>query len=722
MTKKIIIVESPAKAKTIKEILEGEYEVVSSKGHVRDLPEREFGVDLKDFEPEFEIIEGKEGIVEEIKQKARGKEVYLASDMDREGEAIAWHLASILNVLDKKNRIVFSEITPQTIRSAVQSPRFIDMKKVYAQHARRILDRIVGYKISPLLWKLLRTNSSAGRVQSAALKLVCEREIQRHRFIPKKFWKVQGYIGSVRFYLTHVDGKRIEMQQVDEELARQIEREVKQLKLVQRKNRLVEKKPPLPFITSTLQQEAANKFGFSVSRTMQLAQMLYEGVETSEGHRAFITYMRTDSTRISDYARDQAEKFIKAHFGERYIGEFRSEQKKSNVQDAHEAIRPVDVEMTPQKAQKLLDKDLYKLYKLIWERFVASQMAAALYEETIYTFESGKYGFEAKLEKRIFDGFEAVLKKESEEIEPLKGETFNVTRWDIQQDETKPPARYTESSMVRALEARGIGRPSTYATIISTLLERKYVVKRSKELVPTVLGFVVNYYMEQRFPKIVDLDFTARMEEALDAIERGEKDHKQVLGEFYKEFSSQLTKAEEKWLSIDMKTNVVCECGEKFTLRVGRYGLYMSCASCGKTSSIDLSTPAVMDEGMMYFMEQEEAKAHVCPNCGEPLKRYSGKYGAYYHCQKCGKNYKDFARGTCPKCGSAVEKKLSRNKKYFFKCTNDSCDYVSWSEPSNESCPECGERLHYRRFRSSEKLYCEKCKKTFEGSKEETSD
>ena len=720
MAKKIIIVESPAKAKTIKEILKGEYEVVSSKGHVRDLPEREFGVDLRDFEPEFRIIEGKEKIVEEIKEKAKGKEVYLASDMDREGEAIAWHLAFILNVLDKKNRIVFSEITPQTIRSAVQSPRFIDMKKVYAQHARRILDRIVGYKISPLLWKLLRTSSSAGRVQSAALKLVCEREVQRHRFVPKKFWKVQGYIDSVRFYLTHIDGKRIDMQQVDEALARQIQQEVTKLKLVQKKSRLVERKPPLPFITSTLQQEAANKFGFSVSRTMQLAQMLYEGVETSEGHRAFITYMRTDSTRVSDYARAQAEKFIKDHFGERYVGEFRSEQKKPNVQDAHEAIRPVDVEMTPQKAQKLLDKDLYKLYKLIWERFIASQMAAALYEETIYSFESGRYGFEAKLERRIFDGFEAVLKKELEQIQPLNGEIFNVTKWDIQQDATKPPARYTESSMVRALEARGIGRPSTYATIISTLLERKYVVKRSKELVPTVLGFVVNHYMEQRFPKIVDLDFTARMEEALDAIERGEKDHKQVLSEFYKEFSTQLTKAEKEWLSIDIGTNVDCECGEKFTLKVGRFGLYLSCVSCGKTSSVDLSSPAVMDEGVLYFTEQEETKTYVCPSCGEPLKRYNGRYGAYYHCQKCGRNYRDFARGTCPKCGSAVEKKLSKNRKYFFKCTSDACDYISWFEPSNESCPECGEKLHYRRFRSSEKLYCERCKKSFEKPKEET--
>lgn len=714
MAKKVIIVESPAKAKTIKEILGGEYEVISSRGHVRDLPEKEFGVNIENFEPTFQIIDGKEKVVEEIIERTKNKEVYLASDMDREGEAIAWHLANILNILNKKNRIVFSEITPQTIRSAVKSPRFIDMKKVHAQLARRILDRIVGYKVSPLLWKLLRTSSSAGRVQSAALKLVCEREVQRHRFVPKRFWKVQGYIGSLRFYLTYVDGKKIEMQQVDETLAQQIQREVKELKLVQKKVRTVEKKPPLPFMTSTLQQEAANRFGFSVAKTMQLAQMLYEGVETPEGHRAFITYMRTDSTRISEYARDQAEKFIKKNFGERYLGEFRTEQKKPNVQDAHEAIRPVDVELTPEKAQKLLDRDLLKLYRLIWERFVASQMAPAVYEETIYMFESGRYGFEAKMERRIFEGFEAVMNKQEEHVKPLEGEIFSVTKWNIEQDETKPPARYTESSMVRALEARGIGRPSTYATIISTLLERKYVVKKSKELVPTVLGFVVNHYMEQRFPKIVDLDFTARMEEALDAIERGEKDYKQVLNEFYEEFSEQFTKAEKEWLSIDIQTNVDCECGQKFSLKVGRFGLYLSCPSCGKTSSVELESPAVMVGNVMYFTDQEESGSYTCPNCGGELKRTSGKYGAYYHCPKCGKNYKDFARGSCPKCGSAVEKKVSKNKKSFFKCTNPDCDYVSWLEPSQESCPDCGERLHYRKIRSSERLYCQKCRKTFQ--------
>ncbi|KAF2957727.1 DNA topoisomerase I [Thermotoga sp. Ku-13t] len=714
MAKKIIIVESPAKAKTIKEILGGEYEVISSRGHVRDLPEKEFGVNIENFEPTFQIIDGKEKVVEEIIEKTKNKEVYLASDMDREGEAIAWHLANILNILNKKNRIVFSEITPQTIRSAVKSPRFIDMKKVHAQLARRILDRIVGYKVSPLLWKLLRTSSSAGRVQSAALKLVCEREVQRHRFVPKRFWKVQGYIGSLRFYLTHVDGKKIEMQQVDETLAQQIKREVKELKLVQKKVRTVEKKPPLPFITSTLQQEAANRFGFSVAKTMQLAQMLYEGVETPEGHRAFITYMRTDSTRISEYARDQAEKFIKKNFGERYLGEFRTEQKKPNVQDAHEAIRPVDVELTPEKAQKLLDRDLLKLYRLIWERFVASQMAPAVYEETIYIFESDRYGFEAKMERRIFEGFEAVMNKQEEHVKPLEGEIFSVTKWNIEQDETKPPARYTEPSMVRALEAKGIGRPSTYATIISTLLERKYVVKKSKELVPTVLGFVVNHYMEQRFPKIVDLDFTARMEEALDAIERGEKDYKQVLNEFYEEFSEQFTRAEREWLSIDIQTNVDCECGQKFSLKVGRFGLYLSCPSCGKTSSIELESPAVMDGNVMYFTDQEESRSYTCPNCGGELKRTSGKYGAYYHCPKCGKNYKDFARGSCPRCGSAVEKKVSKNKKSFFKCTNPDCDYVSWLEPSQESCPDCGERLHYRKIRSSERLYCQKCRKMFQ--------
>ncbi|WP_041081072.1 type I DNA topoisomerase [Thermotoga profunda] len=713
--KKIIIVESPAKAKTIKQILKGEYDVISSKGHVRDLPEKEFGVDIKnDFEPEFKIIDGKEKVVQELSTKTKGKEVFLASDMDREGEAIAWHLADILGILDKKNRIVFSEITPQAIQKAVKSPRYIDMRKVQAQLARRILDRIVGYKISPLLWKMLKANLSAGRVQSAALKIICEREIQRHRFIPKKFWKVQGYVGSLKFYLTHIDQKRVQMQDVTKEIAQDIEKNVKKLKVKQVKKREVRKKPPLPFITSTLQQEAANKLGFSVNKTMQIAQQLYEGIDTPSGHKAFITYMRTDSTRISDYAKQMAREYILSNYGDKYLGTQSSPQKKGqNIQDAHEAIRPVEISLTPDEAEKELSKDHAKLYKLIWERFVASQMSEAIYEETTIIFECEKYMFEAKIEHRIFDGFEILFKKEKEQqFETLPSEV-TVTKWQIEEDETKPPSRYSEATMVRALEARGIGRPSTYATIISTLIERKYVIKRSQELVPTVMGFVVNHYMEKRFPQIIDLEFTARMEEALDQVEQGQKDYRKLLKEFYEQFSKYLDDAQKQWLSIDIPTNLKCDCAEEYRLKVGRYGLYLSCPKCSKTNSVVLDSPAVLDDKMYFQIEKQDSPQMTCPSCGGELQQMDGKFGRYLKCKNCGRNYTGFARGKCPKCSSAVEKKISKNKKVFFKCTNQNCDFISWLEPSDEKCPECSQNLYYKKTRSKEVLYCQNCKKSF---------
>ncbi|AEH50341.1 type I DNA topoisomerase [Pseudothermotoga thermarum] len=712
MSKKVIIVESPAKAHTIQEILNDEYEVLASKGHVRDLPEDEFGVNLKkDFEPKFEIIKGKEKTIQELKEKTKGKSVFLASDMDREGEAIAWHLSLLLGLKNGKNRIIFSEITPKAIREALKNPREIDMKKVEAQIARRILDRIVGYKISPLLWRALKANLSAGRVQSAALRLLCERELQRYKFEPKKFWRVEGYIGEIKFKLTHIDGKKIEMQDVNEKLAKQIEQAVVTLNVTRVSRRTIRKKSPDPFITSTLQQEAANKLGFSVSKTMQIAQQLYEGVETKEGHKAFITYMRTDSTRISDYARQQAEKYIKENFGEKYIGEVRQLKKTKNVQDAHEAIRPVDVYVTPERAKNLLQSDQYKLYKLIWDRFLASQMADAVYEETTIFLESGQYGFEAKVERPIFDGFELIYGKTASKNVKIPQGTVKVDRWEIVEDETKPPARYTEASMVRALEAKGIGRPSTYATIISTLLERKYVVKRGKELVPTVIGFVVNNYLQERFPSVVDLEFTARMEEELDKIEQGKKNYKEILRDFYNDFSDYLNKAQESWFSIDFKTNKLCECGESLTLRVGKYGLYLTCKKCSKSQSVRLDELAVLDKDTMYFYEENFEKK-FCPSCGEQLKQVRGKYGVFQRCEKCGKTYGLFAEGECPKCGSAVERKTSKSNKVYYKCTNQDCDFISWLEPAKEKCPNCQNQLYYKVIGSRKRLFCANCNKT----------
>ncbi len=726
MSEKVIIVESPAKAHTIKEVLNNEYEVLASKGHVRDLPENDFGVDIaNDFEPKFQIIKGKEKTVQELKKKTEGKSVLLASDMDREGEAIAWHLAYLLGLKSGKNRIIFTEITPKAIREALKNPHEIDMRKVEAQIARRILDRIVGYKISPLLWKALKANLSAGRVQSAALKLICERELQRFKFQPKKFWRVEGYVGDIKFRLTHVDGQRIEMQDVDEKTAKEIETTVKKVKVLEVKTRTLNKKSPDPFITSTLQQEAANKLGYSVGKTMTIAQQLYEGVETKEGHKAFITYMRTDSTRISDYARQAAEEFIKENFGEKYIGEIKKSKKSKTIQDAHEAIRPVEVVMTPERAKTLLNQDQYKLYKLIWERFIASQMAQAVYEETTVILETGRYRFEAKLEKPVFEGFEIIYGKTSSKDMKIPQGTVTVDRWEIVEDETKPPARYTEASMVRALEAKGIGRPSTYATIISTLLERKYVVKKSRELVPTVIGFVVNHYLQERFPSVVDLQFTAKMEEELDKIEQGEKNYKETLREFYDSFSKYLGKAEESWYSIDFGTNKKCECGANFRLRTGKYGLYLSCPACSKNQSLRLDELAVLDQDTMHFYvevdaEEQSQMKHSCPSCGGELDTIEGKFGKYQKCDNCGKTYGLFARGKCPKCSSAVERKVSKNKKVFYKCTNPDCDFMSWLEPANEKCPACSEQLYYKAIKSKQRLFCVKCNKVVGKQSEET--
>ncbi|MFN3284197.1 MAG: DNA topoisomerase, partial [Pseudothermotoga sp.] len=456
------------------------------------------------------------------------------------------------------------------------------------------------------------------------------------------------------------------------------------------------------------------KLGFSVGKTMQIAQQLYEGIDTPNGHRAFITYMRTDSTRISEYAKQMAKEYILAKYGEKYLGEQNTSQKKGqNVQDAHEAIRPVEVTLSPKEADKELSKDHAKLYKLIWERFVASQMSEAVYEETTIFFESGRYTFEAKIEQRIFDGFEILFKKEKEQHFELPSSEVSVTKWQIEEDETKPPSRYSEATMVRALEARGIGRPSTYATIISTLIERKYVIKKAQELVPTVMGFVVNHYMEKRFPQIIDLEFTARMEEALDKVEQGEKDYKQLLREFYEQFSKYLTQAQNQWLSIDIPTNLKCDCSEEFHLKVGRYGLFLSCPKCSNTNSISLDSPAVLDQKMYFQIEKTESPQVPCPACGGELQQMDGKFGKYLKCKNCGRTYTGFARGKCPKCSSIVEKKVSKNKKVFFKCTNPKCDFISWLEPSDEKCLGCSQKLFYKKIRSKEVLYCQSCKKSF---------
>jgi len=598
--KKLVIVESPAKASTIKRILGDSYEVVASMGHIVDLPKSRFGVKMDDFSPEFVIIPKKEKIVEKLRNLSKGKEVLLASDMDREGEAIAWHIARLLGILGNEKRIVFSEITPRAIREAVKKPRRIDMNKVKAQFARRILDRIVGYSISPILWRSMRSILSAGRVQSATLKLVCDREKERFLFKPEKYLKAFVYVDDIKFEFFELDGKR--MKKVPEEVVEDL-RGLKKLYVKSIKKKIVRKKPPEPFKTSTLQQEAYSKLGFSVGKTMMIAQQLYEGIETNEGHIAFITYMRTDSTRISDIAKEEALRFIEERFGEDFKGDYKA-VKKGKIQDAHEAIRPTNVYMTPEKAKNLMNNDQYKLYKLIWERFIASQMKGSTYEETeiVLKDESGRFGFLGVLRKRIFDGFELVLemvKESSTSFHRGEGELIEIEEVEIKEMETKPKPRFSEATLVKEMEKRGIGRPSTYATTIRTLFRRKYVKKERRKIVPTLLGSIVNDFMEKYFGEIVDLDFTARMEERLDEIEKGEQEYQDLLKKFYVGFKNLLEGV--NGIKIDMQSDRKCECGSPMTMKYGKYGFYLKCEACGRTKGVKSDTPAIVLDNKIFF-------------------------------------------------------------------------------------------------------------------------
>ena len=598
--KKLVIVESPAKASTIKRILGDSYEVVASMGHIVDLPKSRFGVKMDDFSPEFVIIPKKEKIVEKLRNLSKGKEVLLASDMDREGEAIAWHIARLLGILGNEKRIVFSEITPRAIREAVKKPRRIDMNKVKAQFARRILDRIVGYSISPILWRSMRSILSAGRVQSATLKLVCDREKERFLFKPEKYLKAFVYVDDIKFEFFELDGKKVK--KVPEKVVGDL-KGLKKLYVKSIKKKIVKKKPPEPFKTSTLQQEAYGKLGFSVGKTMMIAQQLYEGIETNEGHIAFITYMRTDSTRISDIAKEEALRFIEEKFGEDFKGDYKA-VKKGKIQDAHEAIRPTNVYMTPDKAKNLMDNDQYKLYKLIWERFMASQMKESTYEETeiVLKDESGRFGFLGVLRKRIFDGFELVLemvKESGTTFNREEGEPIEIEEVEIKELETKPKPRFSEATLVKEMEKRGIGRPSTYASTIRTLFRRKYVKRERRKIMPTLLGSIVNDFMEKYFGEIVDLDFTARMEEKLDEIEKGEQEYQDLLKKFYVGFKNLLEGV--NGIKIDMQSDRKCECGSYMTMKYGKYGFYLKCESCGKTKGVKSDTPAIVLDNKIFF-------------------------------------------------------------------------------------------------------------------------
>ncbi len=609
--KTVVIVESPAKAKTIENVLGKDYKVLASKGHIRDLPKKKFGVS-EDLEPTFEIIPGKEKVIEKLEKEVKGKRVLLASDMDREGEAIAWHVSEVLKIPKTGTRITFSEITARAIKKAVENVRNIDENLVHSQFARRILDRIVGYSISPLLWRIYRINNlSAGRVQSATLKIVCERERKIFKFKPKEFWRAQLFHENIKFELVRINGKEVGKELKEDDL--KPVKNLKKIRVLKVEKKESKKSPPDPFTTSTLQQTAAAKLKFPVKKTMMLAQQLYEGIDTKEGHRAFITYHRTDSTRVSDEAAREAREFIERNFGKEYVGKGKRSKKKKNVQDAHEAIRPVDVNLTPEEARELLQEDHAKLYELIWKRFVASRMSPSVYDEMKVVLDHNGYEFEAKLQKRIFDGFEKIWKRDVEEVwkEFKENQEILVDEVKIFKDSTKPPERFSEGTLVKEMERLGIGRPSTYAPTISTLISRKYVVKRKGKLYPTLLGFLILDYLEKSFPEIVDVKFTARMEEQLDLIERGEKPHKEILKNFLEQFNRDLEAAKRNFFKVDYETDYKCECGENMKLLTGKYGIYLKCPKCGKTRSIKPYYTAVMIDGKIFFPWRRENEAEL---------------------------------------------------------------------------------------------------------------
>ncbi len=665
MAKYLVIVESPAKAKTIKKYLGSSYKIKASMGHVRDLPKSQIGVDIvNNFEPKYINIRGKGELISELKKEAKSADkVFLATDPDREGEAISWHLAHLFNIdHSKKCRVTFNEITKNAVVKAVKSPRPIDMNLVDAQQARRVLDRIVGYKISPLLWRNVKKGLSAGRVQSVATKIICDREYEIEAFIPEEFWRIEAKLqkddGNTfisKFY--GIKNKKLELKKKED--VDKVLQGIQNADFTVSKVKRGEKKrsPSPPFITSTLQQEAARKFGFSTKKTMMLAQQLYEGVEIEgEGSVGLITYMRTDSIRVSEGAITQAREYIESKYGQNYLPEKpRVFKTKKSAQDAHEAIRPTTPDLPPERVKGSLQRDLFRLYKLIWERFIASQMEAAVYDTMAVDIEAGEYIFKSNGSRISFKGFLVLYEegkdedneeeKESMLPELSEGEKVKPVEIKPSQHFTQPPPRYTEATLVKTLEEKGIGRPSTYAPTISTIISRGYVVKDKKLLLPTELGKIVNKLMEEYFTNIVNINFTASMETQLDAIEEGERQWKELLQDFYNEFGKTVEKAEEQISKIELpveESDEICEkCGRRMVYKMGRYGKFLACPG---------------------FPECRNAKPIL-----------------------------DDAGVLCPKCGGKIYNKKTKKGKHYLGCENyPNCDYSSWDRASHKECPECG--------------------------------
>ncbi len=719
MAKKLIIVESPAKARTIKNFLGKDYEVVASKGHIRDLPKSSFGIKIEDdkFIPQYRVTKDHQQIAKELKEKAKKADViYIATDEDREGEAIGFHIAHILGKKpDELPRIVFHEITKKAIKEALKNPRTLDINKVNAQQARRLLDRIVGYKLSPLLAKKIQKGLSAGRVQSAALKLVVDREREIKEFKPQEYWSIEGIFKKVEGNLIKYHGKKLEKFDIKtKDEAEKIVNELEPLtfKVTKIEKKITTTKSPAPFMTSTLQQVASSELGFSPRKTMQIAQKLYEGVKTPVGEMGIITYMRTDSLNIADEARNAALEVIKNNFGEEYAEAKTYKTKSSSAQEAHEAIRPVDVRLAPHELKNYLTKDELKLYTLIYNRFLASQMKDAKYEtQNIYlTNEKGEFKISGK--RLIFDGFYKVYGKPSadnllpefKEGEELKPEKIKAT-----QHFTKPPERFTEASLIKKLESLGIGRPSTYAPTITLLQNRNYVEIKDKKLHPTETAFTVIETLEKHFPDIVDANFTANMEEMLDEVASSKKDWQEVLRDFYNPFIELIQKGEKEIPSqkIAKPIGELCpECGSELVIRKGRFGEFIACSNFPKCK---YTRP----------IEKEEKKVDIkCDKCGADMVIKRGKRGEFLACSnypEC-KNTKPLNPPEiledvkCPECGGDIVKRKSKRGE-FYGCSNyPECNFISKFRPVNKQCPECGYLMAERTYRNKEIYECIKCK------------
>lgn len=664
MAKYLVIVESPAKVKTVKKFLGSNYEVLASNGHVRDLPKSSLGIDVEnDYEPHYITIRGKGELLASLRKAAKkADKVYLATDPDREGEAISWHLSQSLHVEDKKlRRITFNEITKQAVKDSLKHARDIDMNLVNAQQVRRILDRMVGYKISPILWAKIKRGLSAGRVQSVALRLIADREEEINAFLPEEYWtldailQVEGTKKPCEARLCSKNGEKVQIRSEKEmqDILKEVERECFRVKEVKKSER--QKKAPLPFTTSTLQQEASKQLNFATQKTMRIAQQLYEGVEIKgSGTVGLISYLRTDSTRISDEADAAARSYISSAYGENYVGQSHTKKKDEHkIQDAHEAIRPTDINRTPVRIKESLSRDQFRLYQLIWNRFAASRMASAVSETTTAHIQAGEYLFSASTSRTVFEGFMAVYKAADEETEPdskavgsmAEGRELPLKEMNPQQHFTQPPAHFTEASLVKTMEELGIGRPSTYAPTITTIMARRYVSKENRNLYLTELGDVVNQMMKEAFPSIVDVHFTATMEALLDQVGEGEIEWKIVVRNFYPDLDEAVRAAEKELEKVSIEdevTDVICEnCGRNMVIKYGPHGKFLACPG---------------------FPE--------CKN----TKPYLEKIGV-----------------ACPVCGREVVLRRTKKGRIYYGCENNpDCEFMSWQRPVEKKCPDCG--------------------------------